>query len=384
MTTQILLLQPLWTGGKIKTRHAQAQLGVSVAETDIIKSRQQAIFDVTQAYHGIQLTNDLEAALGDTAGNLKAIESLVARLIEQGDEFVTSVDLSRVRTTRLLVETDKVGVVRAREVAQAALRQAMGVGDSAYVDIAEPNLLLRTEQIELPDVLSEAMSQRPELRKARLATTVAELERKVAKAQYAPDIGLFSRFSTVYDDRNFPNPNGQQQEQFAVGIAGSVPLYAGGRRPAENRRAAWQQAQARQTVELVESLIALELTKAYVEYVEAGEQLPLALEAMQEANKTLEGYRNQYLGGFIEDANMPDYFEDLVASRFLLMQARSRYTQVVFAYNMSLARIRLASGSNDAPTDAAESIADDRAGFDRGRAAQEQRQNRAPAAAGYR
>jgi outer membrane protein TolC len=126
-----------------------------------------------------------------------------------------------------------------------------------------------------------------------------------------------------------------------------VPLYVGGRRVAENRRAAFQQAQARHTVELAESLITLELQKAYLEYLESGEQLEKLTEALENAKKTVEGYHDQSVGGFIKDEDMPDFYEDSVAAELLLLQVRGKYNQAVFRNNLTLAKIRLATGANE-------------------------------------
>jgi len=343
LTTEFLLLQPLWTGGKISYRHQQAQLGVQAASADLAKSRQQTVFDVTQAYLAVQLAHELTQVLDDAAGHFRAIERLVKALIDEGDEYVTPVDSHRARALRLLAESEKIGTEQAADLAYEALRQAMGLEPGAEFEIADQHLTVHKQDIELPAILDKAMVRRPELAKARLGVQITELERKLARANYLPDIGLFARFGTIDDDGGFPNPNDRQE--WAAGVTLGVPIYTGGRRGAQQRQAGFQQAQAGQVRQLARQLITLEVQKAYLEYLEMSQRLPVAKEAVQETNAALEAYRS--LRADIEEKAMPDYYEDLVNAWVLHSLARTSYYKTVFQYNLSLAKIRLVTASNE-------------------------------------
>lgn len=347
LTTDILLTQPIWTGGKIRYRHQQAGLGVQAARADVSKSRQQTVFDVTQAYLGIQLAHELHQVVRDGIGHFRAIQSLVQALIDEGDEYVTTVDLHRVATVRHLAEGELVRIENALELSHAALRRAMGVDRDADFQVAVPRLTFQQRHIELPNVLDEAMTRRPELAQTQLAVRIADLERKLAKAEYVPDVGLFGRFSAVVDDRDFANPNEQQEEQWAVGVSVGVPLFTGGRRSAQMRQAEFQQAKARQSYRLLRELITLEVQQAYLQYLEASQKLRKAEQAKENAEKTLDGYQNQFLGDQINEEDMPDYFEDLTQARLLRTRAAAEYYQTVHRYNLSLAQLQLVSGSDE-------------------------------------
>ena len=345
LTTEFLAVQPIWTGGKITYRNQQAELGVQAASADLAKSRQQTVFDVTHAYLGAQLAGALTNTADAAIGHFLAIESLVTSLLEEGNEYITTVDLHRVRALRLLAEADRTGLVQARALAHAALHQAMGLDAGAEFEIAESSLSLQQESIELARVLDQAMLQRPEIAKTRIAMQIAELERKLARASYAPDLGAFGRLTTIDDDGGFANPN--DREEWAVGVTLETPLYLGGRRMAKVREADWSQSQACYISRLVRSLIRLEVQKAYLEYVELTERIPLASAATTAAAGALDGYRNQFALGAIADADMPRYFEDLAEARVLYTQARTRYDDTVYRYNLCLARIRFVTASHE-------------------------------------
>ena len=347
VTTEFLLLQPLWTGGKIRYRYQQSKLGTRVASADLNKSEQTTAFHVTHAYWGVLFAQEMTNVVTDATGRFRAIESLIKALIDQGDEDITTADLYRAETIKLLSRGNEVQTEYASELAHAALNQAMGIEHMAEFVIEDSQLPTRERQHTLPVLLNEAMDWRPELTKAGLGIEVARLERKLTKAQYAPDVGFFGRFSTIDDDEDFPNPNDSQRRLWAAGIVVGVPLFTGGRRSAQRRDAEFQQAKARQIEQTARSLITLEVQKVFLEYQEMSKQLHLTKKTFDAAEKTVDGFRNQYLGGLIEDDDMPEYFEDLINSQILQTQARTKLYETRYKYNLSLARIRLVTASNE-------------------------------------
>ena len=55
LQTQIQLVQPLWTGGKISSRYQQARLGAQVANLGVARARQLTQFNVVRGYLAILL-----------------------------------------------------------------------------------------------------------------------------------------------------------------------------------------------------------------------------------------------------------------------------------------------------------------------------------------
>jgi hypothetical protein len=192
--------------------------------------------------------------------------------------------------------------------------------------------------------LDEAMIRRPELARARVGVEIAQLQRKLATADYSPDVGLFGRFSRIDDDGGFVNPN--DDEEWAMGVTVGVPLFEGGRRAAERRKAEYEIREAQLRRQWIRSLVILEVQRAYLHYLELDGQLPQSRKAMEEWAGVVEGYRNEFFGDHIRDEDMPQYFKDLVESRVLHAVAAARYHRMVFAHNLALAKIRLVSASD--------------------------------------
>lgn len=332
--------QPLYTGGKVRSKYEQARLGVDVARWDEARSRQETIYNVTAAYQGIQLAEALIRLTDDTAGRFAAIAILARTAREEEQEGATVADELRASSLRNLTEADGIKARRGREIAYAALRQAMGTSDRLAFVIAEPELSPLEAPPDLDSVMSQAIASRPELAKARIGFLVADLETKSATAAFHPNVGVFMRAISLNSNYNSLTPS----NYVAVGVGADIPIFAGGSRIAQARRARSQLGQAAKTRELAESLIALEVQKTYQEYLEQAEKLPLLRRAVDDARKAVHSYEVQYDADAIEESQLSRYFENLITSRILLAQALGQYYQAVNGYNNAVARLRLVAG----------------------------------------
>jgi outer membrane protein TolC len=345
LTNQVLLTQPLYTGGKIRYRNQQALLGIEAAGADVGKSKQQTIFEVSRAYYGVLLSKELVRVADDAVGQFRAIERLAQSLLDRGDEFVTTADVFRVRSLRELAENQRVEVQRAVDLAYAALRQAMGLDRLTPLELAEERLEFRKVSIELDDILEAALSRRPEVVKAGIGVRNAILQEKLADAQFHPDVALFASLSTINGRRTFPNPG--DPEIWSVGVSAEVPLYVGGRRLAERRHAKHQLQQANEVLQLVRDLVTLDVQQVHLEYQEMSERLPSAAASVRHAEAALKVYHDQYAANLIAEKDMPKHFENLTTGRLLLSLAEARYNQQLYAYNLALAKIRLVTAADE-------------------------------------
>jgi outer membrane protein TolC len=255
------------------------------------------------------------------------------------------VHVTRASAVRELAESQLIEFQRSLDLAWAGLRTAMGGGPQFPFDIADERLEFRAISLDLSNLVALALSQRPEIRKARLALRNAELEQKLAKAQYCPDVGLFGSYITIHDNANYLNPT--NPDIFAGGLQAGVPLFAGGRRVAELRKAEWQAVQARDYIRLLEQTITLEVQKAYLEYKEMAERVPLDADAVRDATETLRLYDSQFAIGDIERKDYPKHFENLITTRLLLSTAQVGYNQHLYAYSLALANLDFVTASHE-------------------------------------
>lgn len=342
LTTEVLVTQPLYTGGKLRYRNEQAKLGIEAAEQDVAMTKDEIVFQVTRAYYGVLLARELERVAEEARGQFQATENLAQSLLKTGNEYITTADLRRATAGRLLAENQKLQTRRAAEQALAGLRAAMGLRQVMPLEVADARLVYAAAALDRDALLALALARRPEMAKAQLAVQAAELERKVAKAQFHPDVGAFARMTTIQQNRDYPNPT--VPTQFAAGIEASLPLVAGGRRVAERHKADALIEAASAARDVVRNQIELEVVQAYLEWEEMAERLPLAKRVVDNLEAAMKALRDELALG-LEDKDYPRHFDNRLSTRLLLSQAEAAYYQQVLAYNLALAKVRLATGA---------------------------------------
>jgi outer membrane protein TolC len=342
LLTNVLVTQPLYTGGKIRIQNQRAALGVEAAGTEVAKGRQHTAFEVSRAYLGILVTGELLAIIEDTLGGFRAVEKVAQTALEEGERSVTTSDVNRIRTVRQLAEGQRAQFRRDAEYAHAGLRTAMGLPTQQTVQIADTRLTPPAAVPDLPEMVQRALAQRPEVVLARIGMRNAELERKLALAQFAPDVGVFGQFTSIHDDASFLNPT--NPNIWSGGLQASMPLFEGGRRLAEKRKAELKYIQVRDFLRFLEQGVTLEVEKAYLEFKATTERLTLAEAAVRDARAALKAYGDELAGG--EPKDYSKYFENLVTTRLLLSGAQVEYAQNLYHSNLALAQLRLVTASH--------------------------------------
>jgi outer membrane protein TolC len=226
----------------------------------------------------------------------------------------------------------------------AGLKLAIGLSQTDSLEITDRRLPTERCEADLNLLKEQAFAQRPELRKAGLATTVADLEHRVAQAEYFPNVAAFANHSTIHDDANFPNPN--DPAEWAIGVTATMPIFASGRRAAQVRQAAHTRSQVMEQRRLLFRVVEQEVEDAYLEAKEMARRTDEAAAAVEDAAKTQDLIGAKLRLELVDAAGIPKLYEDLLTTRLLLATAQTRYLQGLFGYNVALAKLRLATGAH--------------------------------------
>jgi outer membrane protein TolC len=352
VTSQIRLVQPLWTHGKLTGRVQQAQAGAGIAEASVRKTENEIAFSVSRAYMTVLLSEELQNVATRASGYAEGIESLAQAQVDAGDDFVTAADVLRARTMRSLYEEQVVGLRVARERALAGLKLATGLPQGSNFDVAEQSLPTGRIAASLEALRQQAFAERPELRQATLAVRVANLGRGISHAEYFPNVAGFASFNTINDDANFPNPN--DPTEWALGVTATMPIFSGGRRVSQVRQAGHLESQAVEQRRLLAQVVDQEVQDAYLELNEQAGRMDEAAAAVTSAESAQEAFRAQFRLGRVSAEATPQYYEDRLTTLLLLVTAQTRYYQALFGYNVAAAKLTLVTAGNPlAPHDIA-------------------------------
>ncbi|HZQ23766.1 MAG TPA: TolC family protein [Terriglobales bacterium] len=193
--------QPLSQLYKIHLGIRQQELAVDINNEKFRAQRQSTIHDVKQAYYAVLQSESSLQAEQASVKQYQELDRVVLQYISQ--EAVLKSESLDVKA-KLAQEQYK--VVQLQDTLQTQREQLNNLlGREIDTPFrTEPVPAESAEEIDLKLAHQSALSQRPEIRQAELTVKQAEYDRRTAKAQYIPDIGLALHYLSPFNVEILP------------------------------------------------------------------------------------------------------------------------------------------------------------------------------------
>ncbi|MFH1177033.1 MAG: TolC family protein [Acidobacteriota bacterium] len=275
--TRLEVSMPLYTGGELAGRIAQAQLAADAARSQQTWAGNMAALAAADAYVMLDQAQELASLLERARDTVKAHVELARAYVDEG--MLVRSELLRAEVELARVE-DLLEEARGRvRVAGANLAYRLGVEQTAVFEL-DPLPAPAPLDEELRGWLASA-AERQDLAAARQLLRAGELEEGVRRAAFLPRIGVVARGDLV-DDSLFGGHGGST----AVMAVASLNLFAGGADRAAAAAARFDAGAGRADVQRFEEGVRLEVQQAYEQaatararHLTAGKALAAAREA---------------------------------------------------------------------------------------------------------
>jgi outer membrane protein, multidrug efflux system len=341
--TELRLVQPLFTFGKIAAGRLAATEGVAASRNREAGLAADLDFNVKRAYWGFKLARSVIDTLVEGRGYLDDAEKRVDEQLKEGTGTATQTDRLRLRTVRAEVDVRMLEAERMADLARSGLRALIGSAAPADMDVdPEPLEPLEIPTRPLGHYEEQARLSRPEVRAldhfVASKRALADLERR---KQY-PDLVLLGTATYGYAS-SIDNPrNAFANDPFNIASAGlaaalRVPLDLGVR----NARAAGLQAEAEEAaLRRREALggIAFEVQRAFGELTEAQKRLGAVSRGERAAKAWINAVAQNFATGLAE---VKDFADALLA----FFQFRVRALQASHDLNLAAAALSRATGA---------------------------------------
>ena len=320
--------QPLTQQYKIGLGIHATELGRDIAREDVRAERQKIAAEVRSAYLHLVATQASVDAAREAVKTLEEAERVttqyeVEKKALRGD--VLDVE-ARLEKSRYELSVSEDGLVTQRE----ALNQLLGrdVSTSFRVDfIPEQD----ASDLTLDSARQKALANRPENRQARLKEKQAEYERRLAKAEYIPDLSLSVRYQGVTNVQVLPEN---------VGTAGFLLTWEPfdwGRRHNKVAEAGKTIEQARNGIQETESQIAVEVGANYRKWREASLLLKASRTAHEAAVEQLRVTNDKY-------KQQASLLKDLFEAQAKSSGTNAQYQEALSSYWNAFAELRKSLG----------------------------------------
>jgi outer membrane protein TolC len=222
------------------------------------------------------------------------------------------------------------------DVARSALNEALGLPLSDPHDLNTPLTPAGFEDLPLESYEKDSLKQRPEVRQARLAASLAETQGAAVRASLLPQVIAHAGFEA---DRQRFVTRGGANWLASVSLRWNVFNGFGDKARIEASRYGLDRAKAQQSQ--TESLIRLQVRRAWADLRAAEQRIEVAKAAVSMAEESLRITKNRYENGL---SNVTD----LLRTETALLEARNRHLAAVYDQRMAAVGLHLAAGTLNA------------------------------------
>ena len=320
--------QPLLQQYKINLGIHAMELGRDIAREDVRAERQKIAAQVREAYFQIAATQAGVEATREAVTTLEEVQRVttqyvVEKTVLRGDALEVDARLAKARYELSVTEN---GLATQRE----HLNQLLGrdLGTRFRVDsIPEEEIT----GVTLEAAREKAMQDRPEVRQAHLKEKQAEYDRRIAKAEYIPDLSLSFRYQGLNNVKVLP------ENVATAGFYLTWEPFDWGRRRNNIAEKSRTVEQARNGIHETESQIAVEVGMTYRKWQEAALLLKAVRTEHEAAVEQLRVTANQYK----EHAAL---IKDVLQAQTHSSETDFQYRQALASYWSTLADLRRTMG----------------------------------------
>ena len=320
--------QPLTQQYKIGLGIHLTELGRDVAREDVRAERQKIAAEVRDAYFNLFATQAGVDAAREAVKTFEEAQRVTIQYVSEKTVLrADSLDVdARLAKARYELSVAENGLSTQRE----ALNQLIGreVATDFRVEFVPEQ---DASDLTLASARQEALANRPECRQAHLKEKQAEYDRRLAKAEYIPDLSLSVRYQGLYNVQVLPS------NVTTAGFLLTWEPFDWGRRHNRVVEAAKTIEQARNGIQETESKIAVEVGAKYRKWNDASLLLSASRTAHEAAAEQLRVTGNKY-------KQQAALLRDLLQAQAQSSETNFQYQQALSSYWSAFADLRKAMG----------------------------------------
>lgn len=339
LTMQIL--QPIYTFGKISGYKTAAEGGIKVSEAELEKKRSELILKTKELYWSLALVRDLKKLATEIKEEL---EKAIKRTEEDLKKDIPSADeltLYKLKTYLGEVKRNLNEINKNESVIIEALKFMTGLANSQNIDVITPALTYEEIYLNIDELTAKAYNLRPEMIQIKEGLKAKEALIDVEKSNLYPQIFALIKGNlsgaTNRDKIHNPYISDPLNSSYMAAVIGMKWNIDFGVTKGKIREATIEYEKILEKKKLAEKGIPVQITKAYLEYLEATKSAKDMEEAFQNAKKWLVTADANFDMGIGETKDLADA---------VLAYATTRVNHLKAMYNqkMAIANLIYASG----------------------------------------
>ena len=329
--SQVTVDQPLYDAGLTKHAVRSAELTKDMASEEGRRTQMEVIAGVIRSYYdsllGVEQLNVTGQATRSAQADLERAQAV------RTAGMSTDVDVLSIRVHLASVREQQIARAADLDVARAALNDALGLPLDAPHTLSTALTPLNLPESQLANYEKNALSERPEARQLKLATSLAENRTATVRSSLLPQVGVHAAFEA--DRQRFYDRGGAN---WLVSIGVRWNLFNGFSDKARIEESTFALRQSKAEQERTGSAIRLQVRRAYADLRAAGQRIEVAKASVAEAEESLRITQNRYESGM---SNVTD----LLRTETAVLEARTRHLVAIHDQRIAATMLELAAGT---------------------------------------
>ncbi len=267
--------QPLSQLYGINLNLKKYDLNKELAQEQVRQKRQTTVADVKAAYFQIMQTGSLLKNAEEVVKLNREINRVTEQFVKQGAALIPEQMETGMRVSQAEYE---VMTLKNRAASQKEQLNFL-LGRDVRIDFqtAPPDSFLKMCETDLAAAQKRALEQRPEIRQAQLKIKQSNLDVKIKKTDFIPDVALTASYLSPFSYSSLLPKN-----IVSVGVSVEWEVFDWGRKKRELAEKRLSVEQSENSLDEAENLVLIEVGAAFRKLREAAEQLRI----MQMSQKT--------------------------------------------------------------------------------------------------
>ncbi|MBI4687453.1 MAG: TolC family protein [Nitrospirae bacterium] len=343
-STDVTLIQPIYTFGKISSYKEAASSGVKAARAGVNKKTSDIVLRIKELYYSLLLAKDMRNLVLEIKDELVDSIKKAEKQIETGSPWADETNLFKLRTflgevERNLNETEK-GIALAGDALATSLGLPKGIG----FDIADSSLTPEDKlPDELPAYLTRAVELRPEFIQLKEGLNARNALINVEKSNYYPQIFVGLKASTSGATNRDKVDNPYVLDYFShtygaafLGMRWFIDFGITGGRVKEAEAEYYKLLEKKR---FADEAIPFQVRKAYLDMKEASKNIVELEKAYKNAKKWLVASVLNFDMGIGEA-------KEIGEAATAYAQSKANYFRSLFNHRMSFANLTYAAGTD--------------------------------------
>jgi outer membrane protein TolC len=323
--------QPISQLHRIRLNIKEVALSGDVAKEQLRSQQQSVVNNIKRTYYAILQTQSALESINQALGFYRELDRVTGDNVAQ--KVALKADGLEVKTRLSKIETEELTVSNKLATLKEQLNQLMGrdIGSEFRVSAAPESL---SSEMNVAAARARALEERPELREARLRVKQAELDKRVKKSEYIPDVSLAVTYASPRNFDSFVPKN-----FMAAGVMVNWEVFDWGRKKHELAEREKTVEQANNGLRDAENNVLIEVGAKFRELQEARQALRTAQLRQETARENMRVSTNKYK---VQAALLSDVLE----TQARMADADYQYQQALLAYWTARADYEKAIGAD--------------------------------------